>query len=136
MSLKKLLFIGILVALIVYGVKYFKQTDQHAFHELSKERAQKMFDNLKSGRSADQQDAIGYWRVGHPEGTDQVNLQAFKHFLETKGLSMDVQKYEYVSSELFSGDDTANRFVRLECKADGHKLSMDIRFKEPIEWAD
>lgn len=136
MSLKKLLIIGCLVALIIFGVRYFKNTDQQVFHEVSVDRVQKMFDNLESGRTADKQDAMGYWRVGHPEGASQEILAAFEAFLEKKGLPRQIQSYEYVSSELIDGDDMVNRYVLLKCRIEGWDLSMIIRHKIPIQWAN
>ena len=137
MDLKKLIIVGVIIAAIVFGVQYFKKTDQRAFHTFSVDRVQKLFDNLQSGGTADQQDAVGYWRVGHPEATNESNLTMFENFMEKKGLSsIKVGSYEYVSSELVDGDDVVNRYVRLDCRVEGRDLSMIIRHKTPIEWAD
>lgn len=135
MDVKKLLVVGGLIALIVLGVRYFKHTDQKAFHDFSKDRVEKLFDNLKSGRTADEQDAMGYWRVGHPEPASSEKFTAFEKFMEKKNLPMRVQSYEYLSSELVDGDDVVNRYVRLTCRVDGRELAMIIRHKLPIEWA-
>jgi FtsZ-interacting cell division protein ZipA len=135
MDLKKLLIIAGLIAVIVFGVQYFKKTDQRAFHVNSKDRVQKLFDNMKSGRTADQQDAMGYWRVGHPETASSEKITAFERFLEKKDLPMQISSYEYVSSELVNGNDVVNRYVLLTCEVDGRELSMIIRHKMPIEWA-
>lgn len=136
MNFKKLFFVAVVVALIVFGVRYFKDTDQGAFHEYSKDRVQNMFDNLKSGQSADMQDAMGYWRVGHPEPASQDQLAKFESFLGRKGLSRQVRSYEYVSSELVDGDDVTNRYVLLRCRVDGHDLGVIVRHKTTIQWAD
>ena len=137
MDLKKLIIVGVIIVAIIFGVQYFKKTDQRAFHTFSVERVQNLFDNLESGRTADQQDAIGYWRVGHPEATDEGKLTRFENFMNKKGLnSIKIKSYEYVSSELIDGDDVVNRYVLLRCKVEGRDLSMIIRHKMPIEWAD
>jgi len=136
MDLKKLVIIGGVIAVIVMGVGYFKKTDQRAFHEFSRARVQNLFDSLKSGGTADQQDAMGYWRVGHPEPASSEKFTAFEKFLEKKGVPMRVSSYEYLSSELVDGDDVVNRYVRLRCRVDGRELGMVIRQKLPIEWAD
>lgn len=136
MNFKRLLIIGVLIALIVFGVRYFKNTDQNVFHEVSRDRVQNLFDNLKSGRSADMQDAMGYWRVGHPEAASQEQLAKFESFLGKKGLSRQVNSYEYVSSELVDGGDVVNRYVLLKCRIEGHDLAMIIRHHMPIQWAD
>jgi hypothetical protein len=134
--MKRLVVIGGIAALVVFGVQYFKKTDRKAFQEHSKERVQKLFDNLKSGRTADQQDAVGYWRVGHPEGTTEAKLQDFERFLKEKNIPMKIKSYEFVSSELVEGEDVVNRYVLLNCKVDDRSLSMMIRHKTPIRWAD
>ena len=136
MDLKKLVIIGGVIAVIIMGVGYFKKTDQRAFHEFSRARVQNLFDSLKSGGTADQQDAMGYWRVGHPEPASSEKFTAFEKFLEKKGVPMRVSSYEYLSSELVDGDDVVNRYVRLRCRVDGRELGMVIRQKLPIEWAD
>ena len=136
MDLKKLLIVGGVILAIILGIQYFKKTDQRAFHDLSKGRVQNLFDNLKSGRTADEQDAMGYWRVGHPETATEANLRSFERFMEAKSLPTQIKTYEFISSELVAGDDVVNRHVRLECKVDGQRLSMVIHHKLPIEWAN
>jgi hypothetical protein len=136
MDVKKLVVIGGVIALIVFGVRTFKSTDQKAFHDFSIQRVQNLFDNLSSGNTADQQDAMGYWRVGHPEPANAEKWTAFERFMEKKDLPMRVASYDYVSSELVDGDDVVNRYVRLSCRVDGRELGMIIRHKMPIEWAD
>lgn len=133
-SLKKLVMAGVVIGLLIYGVKYFKETDQGAFHKVSVDRVEKLFANLESGAISDEEEAIAYFFVGHPAPASQDSEKAFLEFLNEKGLSKKNGSYEFISSELVDGDDVLNRYVRLECKVQGHKLTMNIYNKAPLMW--
>jgi hypothetical protein len=134
MSLKKLVMVGVVIGLIIYGVNYFKETDQRAFHEFSVDRVENVFANLDSGSISDEEVAIAYFYVGHPAPASMDSEKAFLEFLNEKGLSKKNGSYEYISSELVDGDDVLNRYVRLQCKVQGHKLTMNIYNKVPLMW--
>lgn len=134
MSLKKLVMVGVVIGLIVYGVKYFKGTDQRAFHQYSVDRVEKVFSNLESGSLSDEEEAIAYFFVGHRDSATVQSELAFKRFLKEKGLSNKSSSYEYISSELVNGDDVLNRYVRLKCKVEGQELTMNIYNKVPLMW--
>jgi hypothetical protein len=133
-SLKKLVMVGVVIGLIIYGVKYFKETDQRAFHEFSVDRVENVFANLESGSISDEEVAIAYFFVGHPAPASEDSEKAFLQFLNEKGLSKKNGSYEFISSELVDGDDVLNRYVRLKCKVQGHKLTMNIYNKAPLMW--
>jgi len=134
MSLKKLVMVGVVVGLIIYGVKYFKETDQRAFHQYSVERVEKVFANLDSGAISDEEEAIAYFFVGHPAPASEDSEKAFLKFLKDKGLSKKNGSYEYISSELVDGDDVLNRYVSLKGKIQGHELTIRIYNKYPLQW--
>jgi len=134
MSLKKLVFVGVVIGLIIYGVKYFKETDQRAFHEHSVNRVEMVFANLESGSISDEEEAIAYFFVGHPDPASEDSEKAFLQFLGEKSLSKKNGSYEYISSELVDGNDVLNRFVRLKCKVQGRELTMNIYNKAPLMW--
>ncbi len=134
MSLKKLVMVGVVIGLIIYGVKYFKETDQRAFHQYSVDRVEKVFANLDSGAISDEEEAIAYFFVGHPASASQDSEKAFLQFLKDKGLSKKNGSYEYISSELVDGDDVLNRYVSLKAKIQGHDLTIRIYNKYPLQW--
>lgn len=134
MSLKKLVMVGVVIGLIIYGVKYFKETDQRAFHEYSVDRVEQVFANLESGAISDEEEAIAYFFVGHPASASEDSEMAFLKFLKEKGLRTKNGSYEYISSELVDGTDVLNRYVRLKCKIQGHELTMRIYNKIPLQW--
>jgi len=134
MSLKKLVMVGVVIGLIIYGVKYFKETDQRAFHQYSVDRVEKVFANLDSGAISDEEEAIAYFFVGHPAPASQDSEKAFLQFLKDKGLSKKNGSYEYISSELVDGDDVLNRYVSLKAKIQGHDLTIRIYNKYPLQW--
>ena len=134
MSLKKLVMVAVVIGLIIYGVKYFKETDQRAFLAFSVDRVENVFANLESGSISDEEEAIAYFFVGHPAPASEDSETAFLQFLKDKGLSKKNGSYEYISSELVDGDDVLNRFVRLKCKVQGRELTMNIYNKAPLIW--
>ena len=135
MDLKKLVILGVVIAGVVLFVQYMKGTDEQAFHNYAKERVQNTFESLKGRSTADEQDAIGYWRIGHPEPATEGALSSFEKFLAQKDLTMDVGSYEYVSSEVLAGQDQVNRSVRLTCRVDGKRLTLIVRQGYPLDWA-
>jgi hypothetical protein len=135
MDLKKLIILGAAIAGVVLFVQFFKSTDERAFHDYAKDRVQKTFDSLKSGKIADQQDAIGYWRIGHPEPATEGALNSFEKFLAEKQLTLRVGSYQYVSSEVVDGEDQVNRSVRLVCMVDGKRLTLTVRQGHALDWA-
>ncbi len=135
--MKKLVVFGVVVVAAVFFVKLFKQTDMKAFETNTQTRVEKMFKNLESGNTADAQEAMGLWRVGHPELASEDIENAFLAFLAEKDLRrVKVKSYALVSTELIDGEDTVNRHIILACKVNGKKLKLKVRHKLPLEWVD
>ena len=136
MDLKKLAILAVIIAGVFFAVRFFKGTDVKAFHDMSKQRVQTIFDNLKGGPDADRQKAIGFWRKGGNEPATDGSLTSFEKWLARKNLKMKIGTYEYVSSRVENGGDVVNRYAVVTFRVDGRRLTVNVRQGSPVEWAD
>jgi len=134
--MKKLIALLVAIGAIYAVVTIFKSTDKNAFLKVSQERVENMWSNMQSGGTADLQDAIGYWYVGHPITVDGQLLRKFEKFIDRKGIPEKIGSYAVVSAELVDGDDVVNRFVRVVTVVNGETYTLKVPHKFPIEWLD
>ncbi len=92
-----------------------------------------MFDNLKSGSLADEQDAIGYWRIGHPEVANSESVAAFGRF-RSEGSLGAIQSFSLVSSQVVAASDSYARSAEVTCQVNGKTVRIRARHKQPLEW--
>lgn len=133
--MKKLVIAVAVVVAVVLGVKYFKRMDTRAFETQSRARVENVFNNLKSGRSSDEEGAIKAWLSG---GTmlaiSAKDQDDFMRFLEKKGLKRTISSFELLSSEVERAEDVNARHVEVKVRVDGKPLTLIVRYKQPIEW--
>ena len=134
--MKKLIALLVAIGAIYAVVTIFKSTDKKAFLKVSQERVENLWSNMQSGGTADLQDAIGYWYVGHPITVDGQLLRKFEKFIDRKGIPEKIGSYAVVSAELVDGDDVVNRFVRVVTVVNGETYTLKVPHKLPIEWLD
>ncbi len=127
---KILLFVVIAGVVVVQG---YKVLDRKAEERNAQQRVSLMFERLKTGVLADEQEAIGYWRVGHPEATDESMVSAFSAFRKERGIGR-VETFSIVSSQLFEGAEAQLRYVDFLCTVNGRQLRIRARHKLPLEW--
>jgi hypothetical protein len=132
--MRKFVVPAVVVVVVVLAVSHFKGLDKRAFHRFSRERVEKMLTSMKSGRSADLQDAMGYWYVGHPMPAEEMVYTQFETFLYDGGLSTQIRDFEILDSELVNGNDVVNRYVRVDCRIDGKNKTMKLVHGSPISW--
>ncbi len=126
-------FLLVVVALALVGFQGYKILDRRAFEENSRKRVQGMFDSLRTGVLADEQEAIGYWRVGHPEASNEENANAFARFRSAGKLGA-IQSFELVSSQVVAASDSYARSVEITCEVNGKTLRLRARHHQPLEW--
>ena len=90
-------FLIAVVVLAAAGLVGFKKLDNSAFERNSRLRVENMLKNLQTGRLADEQEAIGYWRVGHPEAATEASVSAFARF-RAEGSLGEVKSFSIVSN--------------------------------------
>lgn len=136
MDLKKVALVLGIIGLLYGSVRYFKSMDKTAFVRTSGERVEMMFENLKSDDVGHEGAAAGMWYQGSPKPlNDRYLLDKFYDFLRKGGVWMgDVKTYEFVSSELFFGEDVVNRRVEVTCKVNGVDRVVIVRHRQPLEW--
>lgn len=128
-------FLIFVVVLAIVGFQGYKILDRRAFEENSRKRVEGMFENLKSGNLADEQDAIGYWRVGHPEAASQDSVNSFARF-RSAGNFGAVQSFGIVSTETGAASDSYARYIDLTCQVNGKTLRIRARHHQPLEWVN
>jgi hypothetical protein len=134
-GVKKLVIVALVVAGVVLALRLYKGMDARAFESQSRERAEKVFNNLRSGRSSDEEYAIKAWLTG---GTtlpiSAKDQDDFMRFLEKKGLSRTISSFELLSSEVKRADDVNARHAEVRVRVNDRPLTLIVRYKQPIEW--
>jgi hypothetical protein len=130
---KKFLLFAAIVGIIV--VQGYKVLDRKAEERNAHQRVSLMFERLKTGILADEQEAIGYWRVGHPESPSDETANAFAKFRGQRNLSR-IESYSIVSSQLIEGNVALGRHVDFQCVVNGRPLRIRATHKLPLEWLD
>ena len=131
--MKKFLLIVIVLGFAAFQI--FKYTDRKAFEENSRKRVQAMFEGLQRGDTASEQDAIGYWRIGHTEAPSQDSVNGFARFRSAGSLG-GVQSFSIVSTQLVDASDTYTRYVDVTCLVNSKTLRIRARHHQPLEWAN
>ena len=127
-----------LLFVVVVGIAAFqgyKSLDRKAEERNARERIGLMFERMKSGSVPDEQDAIGYWRVGHPETASGETANAFAKFRGERSLSR-VDSYSIGSSQVVEGGDAAQRHVDVTCTVNGRELKIRAVHNFPLQWID
>jgi len=132
---KKLVIAGVVVVVVVLGLRLFKGMDASAFEAQSRERVEKVFNNLKSGRTSDEEGAIKAWLTG---GTmlaiSAKDQDDFMRFLEKKGLGRTISSFELLSSQVKRAEDVNARHAEVKVRVNDTPLTLIVRFKQPLEW--
>lgn len=133
--MKKLVIAGVVVVVVVLGLRLFKGMDASAFEAQSRERVEKVFNNLKSGRTSDEEGAIKAWLTG---GTmlaiSAKDQDDFMRFLEKKGLGRTISSFELLSSQVKRAEDVNARHAEVKVRVNDTPLTLIVRFKQPLEW--
>lgn len=133
--MKKLVVVAAVIAAVVVALKLFKGMDARAFEAQSRERVESLFNNLRSGRTSDEEYAIKAWLSGGTVRTVGAKDQDdFMRFLGAKGLSRTISSFELLSSEVKRADDVNARHVEVRVRVDDKPLTLVVRHKQPIEW--
>ena len=127
---KFLIVIAVLAVAVFFG---YKRLDGRALEANSRGRVEGMLKSLQSGTLADEQEAIGYWRVGHPEAANEANANAFARFRAEGALGV-VTSYAVVSSVLVPGSSADTRSVEIAVNINGKPFRLRARHKQPLEW--
>ena len=128
-------FLLFLVVVVVLGFQGYKVLDRRTEERSARERVSLMFERLKSGSVPDEQDAIGYWHVGHPETASTETVNGFAKFRAQRNLGR-VDSYSITSSEVHEGDAARSRYVDIVCSVNGKDLKIRAVHKFPLEWVD
>ena len=128
-------FLIVVVVLGIVAVQGYKILDRKADERNARQRVSLMFERLKSGTLADEQDAIGYWRVGHPEAASQETANLFARFRGERNIGR-VDSYSFVSSKLVEGGDASQRYVDIDCTVNGRPLRLRATHAFPLQWID
>lgn len=134
-GLKKLVIVAVVIAAVVLALKLYRDMDARAFETQSRDRVEKVFNNLTSGRSSDEEYAIKAWLTG---GTilafSAKDQDDFMRFLEEKGLGRTISSFELLSSEVMRADEVSARQVVVKVRVNDKPLTLIVRYKQPIEW--
>jgi hypothetical protein len=134
-DVKKLVIIAAVIAAVFIAFKLFKGMDTRAFESQSRERVENIFNNLKSGRTSDEEYAIKAWLTGGKflaiTAKDQDD---FMRFLERKGLTRTISSFEVLSSEVKDAGDVNARHVVVKVKVNDKPLTLIVRYRQSIEW--
>ena len=126
-------FLIVIAVLAVAGFFGYKKLDGRALEENSRTRVEGMLTSLRSGSLADEQEAIGYWRVGHPEAASEANANAFARF-RAEGPLAEVKSFTIVSTQLIPASSADARSVEITVDVNGKPLRLRARHKQPLEW--
>lgn len=129
--MKKFLLIVIVLGFAAF--QGYKILDRKADERNARQRVSLMFERLKSGTLADEQDAIGYWRVGHPEAATQESANEFERF-RSEGKLGRVESFTLVSSQIVELGDASQRHVDIVCNVNGHPLKIRAVHAFPLKW--
>ncbi len=126
-------FLIIMAVLAVAAFFGYKKLDGRALEANSRTRVESMLKNLQSGSLADEQEAMGYWRIGHPEAASESNVNAFARF-RNEGPLGEVKSFAIVSTQLTPASSATGRSVEITVDVNGKPLRLRARHKEPLEW--
>lgn len=133
--MKKLVIVALVVAGVVLALRFYRSMDARAFEAQSRERVEKVFNNLTSGRSSDEEYAIKAWLTG---GTilavSAKDQDDFMRFLGAKGLGRTISSFELLSSQVQRADDVNARHVEVKVRVNDRPLTLIVRYKQPLEW--
>ena len=133
--MKKLIVVAAVIIAIFFAFKLFKRMDTRAFESQSRQRVENVFNNLKSGRTSDEEYAIKAWLSGGKFLTITAKDQDdFMRFLAQEGLGRTISSFELLSSEVLDADDVHARSVKVKVRVNDKPLTLIVRFKQPIEW--
>ena len=128
-------FLLFALVLGVLGFQGYKTLDRRADERNARERVSLMFERLKSGSLPDEQDAIGYWHVGHPETASTETANGFAKFRAQRNIG-PVESYSIVSTRVSETGTAASRYVDVVCTVHGRDLKIRAVHKFPLEWID
>jgi hypothetical protein len=128
-------FLVIVIVLGFAAFQGFKILDRKAEERNARERVSLMFERLKTGVLADEQDAIGYWRVGHPEPASDSSANEFGRF-RSQGKLGRIESFTLVSSRLYELNDASQRHVDIVCTVNGRQVKIRAVHGLPLEWID
>lgn len=131
--MKRFLLIVIVLGFVAF--QGYKVLDRKAEERNARQRVSLMFERLKSGTLADEQDAIGYWRVGHPEPATEASANEFSRFRSERNLGR-VESFTLLSSQLVELGDASQRHVDIICTVNGHQLKIRAVHTFPLQWID
>ena len=134
--MKKVVILVIIIAAIILGVQYFKKMDKDTFTKHSETRVEQMLYGVKSRKTADLQESIGYWYSGNPKiPVSEQMANSFEDWRKKKGI-FKVDKYEVLSATLINGDDQVNRYVEVRCRVNGKELGIKVAHKKTMRWLE
>jgi len=131
--MKKFLLIAIVLGFAAF--QGFKVLDRRADERNARQRVSLMFERLKSGTLADEQDAIGYWHVGHPEAASEATANEFARFRADRKLGR-IESFTLLSSQLVELSDASQRHVDIICNVNGTQLKIRAVHAFPLQWID
>lgn len=131
--MKKFLLIVIILGFAAF--QGYKVLDRKADERHARQRVSLMFERLKSGTIADEQDAIGYWRVGHPEPASEASANDFARFRGGRKLGR-VESFTLLSSQIVERGDASQRQVDIICNVNGQQLKIRAVHASPLQWID
>ncbi len=131
--MKKFLLIVIVLGFVAF--QGYKILDRKADERNARQRVSMMFERLKSGTLADEQDAIGYWHVGHPEAASEATANEFARFRAERKIGR-VESFTLLSSKLVELGDASQRHVDIICDVNGQQLNIRAVHAFPLQWND
>ena len=126
-------FLIVLAVLAVAGFFGYKKLDSRALEAHSRERVEGMLKGLQAGTLADEQEAMGYWRIGHPEPASDANANAFARF-RGEGQLGEVKSFTIVSTQLIPASSATGRSVEISATINGKPVRLRAKHKQPLEW--
>lgn len=128
-------FLLVVIVLGIAAFQGFKVLDRKADERNARQRVSLMFERLKSGTLADEQDAIGYWRVGHPEAASEGTANEFSRF-RAEGKLGKVESFTLLSSQVVEGSDASQRHVDVVFDVNGQQRKIRAVHAFPLKWID
>jgi hypothetical protein len=129
--MKKLL---VVLVLGIAAFQVYKISERKTFESHTKKRVEGMLANLQKGRVADEQDAIGFWKIGRPMAPAESDSNEFANFRSRGGLGA-VQSYSITSATYAPADSTEGEHVDVAFVVNGKPMKIRARPVGALEWA-
>ena len=135
--MKRIVVLVVVIAAVFGVYKLVLRSGQDAFEEVSVGRVEAILHGLSTGKSMDEQDAIGYWAAGRPIVINEDLYDTFLDFFREKGITYPIKRWEILSSVVVDDGTLRGKSTEVACKIDGRVVTMSVALGNmPVGWAD